>query len=105
MFSSNQLRSRDLPDRTLCLTFDDGPLEIKGNESGPKSLRLAKYLQEENIRATFFQVGELIEKSPEILPVMVGLGHIIGNHTYSHVNIASILSEEESLVSEVARTD
>jgi peptidoglycan/xylan/chitin deacetylase (PgdA/CDA1 family) len=60
------------------LTFDDGPIP----EVTPKVLDiLAKY----NIKATFFMVGENIDKYPGIFAQVVQDGHSVGNHTYNHL--------------------
>ena len=65
-------------DRTLYLTFDDGPIP----EITPWIIdTLARY----NIKATFFCVGENIDKHPEIFKRLVDAGHRIGNHTYNHL--------------------
>ena len=64
--------------RAVYLTFDDGPIP----EVTPKVLAiLAKY----NIKATFFMVGENIDKHPEVFEQVVKAGHSIGNHTYNHL--------------------
>ena len=60
------------------LTFDDGPIP----EVTPKVLEiLAKY----DVKATFFMVGENIDKHPEVFRQVVDAGHAIGNHTYNHL--------------------
>ena len=60
------------------LTFDDGPIP----EVTPQVLAiLAKY----NIKATFFMVGENIDKHSDIFAQVVQDGHSIGNHTYNHL--------------------
>ena len=59
------------------LTFDDGP-----NKSiTPLILDI---LRKYNIKATFFQVGTLIEEYPDISKRVYEEGHLIGNHSYSH---------------------
>ena len=60
------------------LTFDDGPIP----EVTPKVLEiLARY----NVKATFFMVGENIDKHPDVFRQVLEAGHAIGNHTYNHV--------------------
>lgn len=61
----------------LYLTFDDGPTP----EVTPWVLDL---LKEKNIKATFFCVGENVEKHPELYKRVLDEGHSVGNHTYSH---------------------
>ncbi|MBQ7258805.1 MAG: polysaccharide deacetylase family protein [Paludibacteraceae bacterium] len=64
--------------KAVYLTFDDGPIP----EVTPKVLTiLAKY----NVKATFFMVGENIDKHPEVFRQVVEAGHQIGNHTYNHL--------------------
>lgn len=60
----------------VALTFDDGPSE-NVNEILPV---LEKY----NVKATFFLIGQDIEKFPEEAKKVVEAGHQAGNHTYSH---------------------
>ena len=60
------------------LTFDDGTIP----EVTPRVLEiLARY----GVKATFFVVGENIEKYPEVFKQVVQAGHAIGNHTYNHI--------------------
>ena len=60
------------------LTFDDGPIP----EVTPQVLAiLARY----KVKATFFMVGENIDKHPEVFAQVVQAGHSIGNHTYNHL--------------------
>lgn len=65
---------------SLALTFDDGPIP----EQTPWVLdTLDKY----GIKATFFCVGDNIRKYPEIFKEVVMRGHVVGNHTYHHVQL------------------
>lgn len=59
------------------LTFDDGP-DI---ETTPWVLDL---LRRENIKATFFCIGQNIENNPSLFKEILNNGHAIGNHTYKH---------------------
>lgn len=60
------------------LTFDDGPIP----EVTPQVLAiLAKY----NVKATFFMVGENIDKHTDVFRQVVEAGHAVGNHTYNHL--------------------
>src|SRR3954463_3729909 len=62
--------------RSIALTFDDGPTE--------GSLQVLDYLEEQGVRATFFQCGINVRRYPAIARAIAGRGHEIGNHTYSH---------------------
>jgi len=64
--------------KELYLTFDDGPTpEI----TEWVLLTLKKF----NAKATFFCIGNNIEKHPEIFQNIITKGHSIGNHTYNHL--------------------
>lgn len=68
-----------ITEKKLFLTFDDGPIP----EVTPWVLeQLAKY----NAKATFFCIGDNIEKHSEIFQQLLKEGHAIGNHTQQHVN-------------------
>ncbi|MGH9639967.1 MAG: polysaccharide deacetylase family protein [Bryobacteraceae bacterium] len=62
--------------RSVALTFDDGPSE--------GTMDLLEYLDREGIKATFFQCGMNVRRSPRIAGEVAAAGHQIGNHTYSH---------------------
>lgn len=63
--------------KTMYLTFDDGP-------SGENTGRVLEVLRERDIKATFFLVGENVEKHPEIARQIVAQGHAVGIHCNSH---------------------
>ncbi|MCW3085690.1 MAG: pdaA [Bacteroidetes bacterium] len=65
--------------KIIYLTFDDGPV----SEITPWVLDL---LKEKNINATFFCVGENVQKNPEIFQRIKEEKHTTGNHTFNHVN-------------------
>ena len=48
--------------------------------------QLLDLLERENIKATFFLVGQWIERYPDSVRQIVDAGHEIGNHSYSHVD-------------------
>ncbi len=64
---------------TLFLTFDDGPVP----EVTPDILDI---LKRNDAKATFFCIGENVEKYPEVYKRIVAEGHAVGNHTYRHLN-------------------
>lgn len=63
--------------KTMYLTFDDGPSE-------ENTARVLDILKARNIKATFFLVGENVEKHPEMAKRIVDEGHTIGIHCYNH---------------------
>jgi peptidoglycan/xylan/chitin deacetylase (PgdA/CDA1 family) len=80
------------------LTFDDGPVP-------EATLWVLDLLKSKNIKATFFCVGENVEKYPEIYDRIIYEGHSVGNHTYNHLNAwktkKSIYSENVEKASNV----
>lgn len=64
--------------RVVYLTFDDGP--VPGIT--PWVLDL---LEKEDIKATFFCVGENVMKYPEVYQQILDAGHSVGNHTFNHL--------------------
>ena len=54
-------------------------------------------LKENNVKAAFFLVGNYLETSPEIVKRMVDEGHIVGNHTYHHRDMATLTTREAFL--------
>ena len=73
--------------KRIALTFDDGP--------HPKyTEQLLDGLQERGAVATFFVTGENAESYPEIIRREQEEGHLIGNHTYSHIQLTSRNREE-----------
>lgn len=63
--------------REVWITIDDGP----NPESTPKIL---DQLRARGIHATFFLIGEKVQKHPELVAEILRHGHTIGNHTHSH---------------------
>ncbi len=63
--------------KRVFLTFDDGP-SMRTNE-------ILDILKQENIKATFFVLGNYVEKMPETVKRIYDEGHYIANHGYSHV--------------------
>ena len=66
-------------DKTIWLTFDDGP-------TPEVTLWILSILKKENVKATFFLVGQQIEKFPKLIDAIIKDGHTIANHSYSHKN-------------------
>jgi len=63
--------------KVVALTYDDGP-------NPPYTERLLDVLAKHNVKATFFMIGNRIEKHPETVNRIIAEDHQIGNHTYSH---------------------
>jgi len=79
----------DVPnlENKIYLTFDDGPT--------PEITEwVLKELQKHNAKATFFCIGNNIEKYPDIFEKVIADGHSIGNHTNNHLNGWKTSTEE-----------
>ncbi len=74
-------------DNAVALTFDDGPHPIF-------TPRLLAILRKYDVRATFFVVGKLAEKHPDLIRQIYEDGHVIGNHSYSHPNLNTLTEAE-----------
>ena len=64
--------------KVVCLTFDDGPIP----EVTPHILAI---LREKNVKATFFLVGDNVQKYPDLYRAILADGHRVGNHTFHHI--------------------
>lgn len=70
-------------EKVVALTFDDGP--------GYKTtMTLLDGLKERDVHATFFLLGQQIEERKEVIERMHEDGHLIGNHTYSHIQLDTV---------------
>jgi len=71
----------DFPDRPgeIFLTFDDGPVP----EITPRVLEI---LEQYQAKATFFCVGDNVQKHPEVYQQVLNAGHATGNHTFHHLS-------------------
>lgn len=81
------VESNDKEARKIAITFDDGPHPHYTEE-------LLDGLKERGVKATFFVTGEHAELHPDIIERMSNEGHLIGNHTYSHIQLNSRNREE-----------
>ncbi len=78
------------------LTFDDGP----DPQHTPELLDLLKL---HGIQASFFLVGEKVERHPELVRRIVADGHMLGNHSYRHWEFRNMTLREQ--LDEVHRAD
>lgn len=77
----------DMRIKKVALTYDDGPDPVY-------SRQLLDILRQENVTAAFFLLGEKIQGQEEIVKQMYADGHIIGNHTYSHVDLKTLSMQD-----------
>lgn len=73
-------RAKGLEGKCVALTFDDGPHK-------ECTQALLDGLKERNARVTFFLMGQNIEGNEELVKRMKEDGHLIGNHSYSHIQL------------------
>lgn len=71
----------------IALTFDDGPDPVYTKQ-------VLDVLKEKKVRATFFVMGKCIEGNEDLIKRMSAEGHLIGNHTFDHVNLTEFAEEE-----------
>jgi peptidoglycan-N-acetylglucosamine deacetylase len=74
----------------LSLTFDDGPDDVYTPE-------ILDELERLGVKATFFVVGQNVERFPDVVRRMYEEGHEIGNHTFSHPNMGSVSNRRGTL--------
>lgn len=80
----------------IAITFDDGP-------SAKYTPQLLDGLKERNVKASFFVIGKMAEENPKLIQREKEEGHLIGNHTYNHVDISKL--SDEAAVSEIQKTN
>lgn len=83
----NIIWKKTTDEKKIWLTFDDGPEE----EVTEFILETLKKL---NIKASFFLIGKNIQEFPELTKEIIKKGHIIGNHSFSHLNGFKSKNEE-----------
>lgn len=69
--------------KLIALTIDDGPDPLYSSE-------LLAVLRKYGVKATFFVVGENVEKFPQLVQQELAEGHEIGNHSYSHGRLTQL---------------
>ncbi|MFI6895121.1 bifunctional polysaccharide deacetylase/glycosyltransferase family 2 protein [Streptomyces sp. NPDC050256] len=80
-FPGGTARTQSVPDRTIVLTFDDGPdPEWTG--------KVLDVLDDNDVPGTFFLVGSMISRHPGLVRDMVDGGNEVGIHTFTHVDLS-----------------
>lgn len=82
--------------KKIAITFDDGPHPSYTEQ-------LLDGLKERGVRATFSVTGEHAELHPDIIKRMQEEGHLIGNHTYSHIQLTK--KNREKFKQELIKTN
>ena len=82
--------------KMVALTFDDGP--------DPRyTPRIARILRAEHVPATFFEVGSMVVRHPELTRMLHRGGFELGNHTFTHADLAALPGWERS--TQIAATE
>ena len=92
--SKNQDEDQNV--KKIALTFDDGPHPYYTDQ-------ILDGLAERDVKATFFVMGKNAEEYPEIIKRMSEEDHLIGNHTYTHIQLTS--SNGEAFKAELIKTN
>ena len=82
--------------KKIALTFDDGPHPVYTQQ-------MLELLEEEQVPATFFLLGQNVEEHGAVVKEIADRGHLIGNHTYHHVQITTL--PQEQACEEIQRTN
>ena len=80
----------------VALTFDDGP-------SSKYTPLLLDGLKERNVHVTFFLLGKNVKQNQKLVERMHKEGHLLGNHTYNHVQLDKI--SETTAKQEILKTN
>ena len=91
----NQLYTIDSSEKTIYLTFDDGP-------GGKNNALILDILKEEGVPATFFLIGEQIEGQEALILRMRDEGHSLGLHSYTHKK-QNLYPNPENFISEMRK--
>ena len=83
-------------EKKIAITFDDGPNEDYTAE-------LLEGLKERGVSATFFLLGTEVEKYPELVKQIYADGHLIGTHSYQHVNLCNLT--DEKAIEQIVKTN
>lgn len=86
----------EIPEKKVAITFDDGP-------NADYTEELLAGLKERGVSATFFLLGKEAEKYPEIVKDIYAGGHLIGTHSYEHVNLSNL--SDSAAIEQVDKTN
>ncbi|MFI5873939.1 bifunctional polysaccharide deacetylase/glycosyltransferase family 2 protein [Streptomyces sp. NPDC051445] len=80
-FQGGRATTVSVPDKTIALTFDDGP-------NPTWTPQVLDILEEYDVPGTFFLVGSMVSRYPGIVKDMVEAGNEVGIHTFTHVDLS-----------------
>jgi cellulose synthase/poly-beta-1,6-N-acetylglucosamine synthase-like glycosyltransferase/peptidoglycan/xylan/chitin deacetylase (PgdA/CDA1 family) len=78
-----RVASHRMPERTIALTFDDGP-------DPAWTPRVLEVLRRHHVPATFFVIGSQVSRHPDLVRAMARDGHDIGVHTFTHPDLTAV---------------
>ncbi len=84
-------------EKVCYLTFDDGPTTTV-------TPTVLDVLKQYDVKATFFMLGRMIEKNPDIAKRVYDEGHLLANHSYSHV-YKDLYATGESFIAEIEKVE
>ncbi|MEU9317401.1 bifunctional polysaccharide deacetylase/glycosyltransferase family 2 protein [Streptomyces sp. NPDC048295] len=94
-FEGGTAHTRSVPDKTIVLTFDDGP--------DPEwTQQVLDILDDNDVPGTFFLVGSMVSRYPDVVRRMVDDGNEVGVHTFTHVDLSYRSSSR--ITREIAQT-
>ena len=96
MGDANLAETMDTVEKKVAITFDDGP------DPDYTEMLLAG-LRERGVKATFFLLGKQVDRYPEIVAEIYEDGHLIGTHSYEHVNLKNLT--DAAAIEQVDRTN
>ncbi|KAF9135585.1 chitin deacetylase [Mortierella sp. 14UC] len=86
----------ECPDKNVWgLTFDDGPT--------PDTPDLLDFLDQQQVKATFFLIGANVVQRPEMVMRVATAGHHLASHTWSHHALTTLTNEQ--IVAEIKWTE
>lgn len=85
--SSDASKTAAREPKKIALTFDDGPHPVYTEQ-------MLELLEKEQVPATFFLLGQNVELYGDLVKEISDEGHLIGNHTYHHVQITTLPAEQ-----------
>lgn len=86
----------DTNEKVVALTFDDGPMPIQ-------TQTILRILKENDVKASFFLVGEAVSAHPEETEMIIQAGHEVGNHSYTHQRM--VLKSSDFISLELTKTE
>ncbi|MBM7582910.1 peptidoglycan/xylan/chitin deacetylase (PgdA/CDA1 family) [Caldicoprobacter guelmensis] len=95
LYPETFISSLPIREKKIALTFDDGP-------DSQTTTKVLDILQYHNIKATFFVIGQNVDKHREVIYRIIKSGHEIANHSWSHIRPTFISTEE--LINEIEKT-